>query len=124
MDPLPLSAADWPTFRADAARSGSVKTRLPPDLSLQWRVKLGDRVGAPISVGNQVTPNQPLFGIIDFDSIVARVYVPEKELWRIRPQLEARTATDLMSRLVVLPCYHELPDSELQRLADNFGGKT
>lgn len=43
-----------------------------------------------VSVGNQVTPNQALFGIVDFDSIVARVYVPEKELWRIRPGLEAR----------------------------------
>jgi membrane fusion protein (multidrug efflux system) len=43
-----------------------------------------------ISVGNQVTPNQRLFDIVDFNSIVARVYVPEKELWRIRPGLEAR----------------------------------
>jgi membrane fusion protein (multidrug efflux system) len=43
-----------------------------------------------VSVGNQVTRGQMLFGIVDFDSIVARVYVPEKELWRIRPELEAR----------------------------------
>jgi membrane fusion protein (multidrug efflux system) len=47
-----------------------------------------------ISVGNQVTPNQALFDIVDFDSIVARVYVPEKELWRIRPGLEARVYTE------------------------------
>ncbi|MCP4204410.1 MAG: efflux RND transporter periplasmic adaptor subunit [bacterium] len=43
-----------------------------------------------VSVGNQVAPGQVLFDIVDFDSIVARVYVPEKELWRIRPELEAR----------------------------------
>ena len=47
-----------------------------------------------VSVGNQVTPNQPLFGIVDFDSIVARVYVPEKELWRVRPQLDARISSE------------------------------
>ncbi len=43
-----------------------------------------------VNVGNQVAPGQALFGIVDFDSIVARVYVPEKELFRIRPGLEAR----------------------------------
>ncbi|MCH7665266.1 MAG: efflux RND transporter periplasmic adaptor subunit [Acidobacteria bacterium] len=43
-----------------------------------------------VVVGNQVTPGQVLFDLVDFDSIVARVYVPEKELWRIRPGLDAR----------------------------------
>ncbi len=43
-----------------------------------------------VSVGDQVTPNQPLFEIVDFDSIVARVYVPEKDLWRVEPGLQAR----------------------------------
>ncbi len=43
-----------------------------------------------VSVGNQVTAGQPLFDLVDFDSIVARVYVPEKDLWRIRTGLEAR----------------------------------
>jgi membrane fusion protein (multidrug efflux system) len=51
-----------------------------------------------ISVGNQVTPNQRLFDIVDFDSIVARVYVPEKELWRIRPGLEARVYAEATRR--------------------------
>jgi membrane fusion protein (multidrug efflux system) len=47
-----------------------------------------------VSVGKQVTPNQALFDIVDFDSIVARVYVPEKELWRIKPGLDARIFTE------------------------------
>lgn len=47
-----------------------------------------------VSVGNQVNPGQELFGLVDFDSIVARVYVPEKELWRVRPGLEARLSTE------------------------------
>jgi membrane fusion protein (multidrug efflux system) len=47
-----------------------------------------------VSIGNQVNPGQELFGLVDFDSIVARVYVPEKELWRVRPGLEARLSTE------------------------------
>ncbi len=43
-----------------------------------------------VNVGDQITVNQHLFDIVDFDSIVARIYVPEKELHRIRPNLEAR----------------------------------
>lgn len=47
-----------------------------------------------VSVGDQVTANQMLFRIVDFDSIVARVYVPEKDLWRVSKGLEARLYTE------------------------------
>ncbi len=43
-----------------------------------------------VSLGDQVTANQHLFDIVDFDSIVARVYVPEKELPRVAVGQEAR----------------------------------
>ncbi len=43
-----------------------------------------------VNVGDQVTVNQHLFDIVDFDSIVARVYVPEKELHRMKPGQVAR----------------------------------
>ncbi len=43
-----------------------------------------------VNVGDQVTLGQHLFNIVDFDSIVARVYVPEKELYRVSSGLEAR----------------------------------
>jgi membrane fusion protein (multidrug efflux system) len=43
-----------------------------------------------VNIGDQVTVNSHLFDIVDFDSIVARVYVPEKELARLRAGLEAR----------------------------------
>ena len=43
-----------------------------------------------VKVGDQVTVNQHLFDIIDFDSIVARIYVPEKELVRLRVGQVAR----------------------------------
>ena len=36
-----------------------------------------------VSIGDQITMNQHLFDIVDFNSIVARVYVPEKVLSRL-----------------------------------------
>ena len=43
-----------------------------------------------VSLGDYVTPNQHLFDIVDFDSIVARVFVPERELGRLSVGQEAR----------------------------------
>ncbi len=43
-----------------------------------------------VNVGDYVTINQHLFDIIDFDSIVARIYVPEKELGKLRVGQRAR----------------------------------
>jgi membrane fusion protein (multidrug efflux system) len=43
-----------------------------------------------VNVGDHATVNQHLFDIVDFDSIVARVYVPEKELYRLKPGQVAR----------------------------------
>lgn len=47
-----------------------------------------------VNLGDQVVLNQHLFDIVDFDSIVARVYVPEKELARVRAGLEARVMSE------------------------------
>jgi membrane fusion protein, multidrug efflux system len=47
-----------------------------------------------VNVGDHITLNQHLFDIVDFDSIVARVYVPEKELSRIRVGEVARVTAD------------------------------
>jgi membrane fusion protein (multidrug efflux system) len=47
-----------------------------------------------VNVGDHVTLNQPLFRIIDFDSIVARIYVPQKELPSLAPGLAARITAD------------------------------
>lgn len=43
-----------------------------------------------VNIGDHITMNQHLFDIIDFDSIVARIYVPEKELSRMRVGQDAR----------------------------------
>ena len=47
-----------------------------------------------VNVGDYVTLNQPLFRIVDFDSIVARIYVPEKELPFLATGLDARLTAD------------------------------
>ena len=43
-----------------------------------------------VNVGDHITVTQHLFDIVDFDSIVARIYAPEKELARLRVGQEAR----------------------------------
>jgi membrane fusion protein (multidrug efflux system) len=50
--------------------------------------------------GDFVNPNQPLFQIVDFDSIVARVYVPEKEMGKLRPDLTARLLAQATGELL------------------------
>ena len=46
-----------------------------------------------VKVGDQVQIGQHLFDIVDFDSMVARIFVPEKHLQKLRPGLRARIAT-------------------------------
>ncbi|REJ84579.1 MAG: efflux RND transporter periplasmic adaptor subunit [Acidobacteria bacterium] len=45
-----------------------------------------------VGLGDYVRSNQHLFDIVDFSSIVARIYVPEKELDRLAVGQEARLA--------------------------------
>ena len=44
--PAPLS--DWPTLRANAARSGCTSTAVPSQLGARWRTQLGGRLSAPV----------------------------------------------------------------------------
>ncbi len=43
----------------------------------------GTITGRHVNLGDHITVNQHLFDLVDFDTIVARVYVPEKELVRL-----------------------------------------
>ncbi len=53
-----------------------------------------------VKYGDFVIPNQPLFSITDFDSIVARVFVPEKEMSKLRAKLPARILTQTTGELL------------------------
>jgi len=50
----------------------------------------GTVTGRLVNLGDQVQIGQHLFDIVDFDSIVALIYVPEKHLADLRPGLAAR----------------------------------
>jgi outer membrane protein assembly factor BamB len=45
---------DWPTFRHDAARSGTTDTRVPPGVAVDWRVKLDGPLTAPVVAGRKL----------------------------------------------------------------------
>ena len=47
-------SSDWPAFRSDGARTGSVETRIPDFAVPLWRVDLGSKVSPPIAVSNRV----------------------------------------------------------------------
>jgi membrane fusion protein (multidrug efflux system) len=51
-----------------------------------------------VKVGDNINVNQHLFDIIDFASIVARVYVPEKELARLEVGQAARVTAQALGR--------------------------
>ncbi len=49
-----------------------------------------------VNLGDQVTVNQALFRIVDFNSIVARIYVPEKDMVRLAVGQPARLRADAL----------------------------
>ena len=81
-------------MRGDAARElGYAEVRAPIAGTITARhVKLGDYVNL----------NQHIFDIVDFGSLVARVYVPEKELSRLAPGLEARVSAEALGPAALL----------------------
>jgi len=50
----------------------------------------GTITGRMVNLGDTITVNQGLFDLVDFDTIVARIYVPEKELARLETGQKAR----------------------------------
>jgi outer membrane protein assembly factor BamB len=89
--PASVFGADWPTFRADAARSGAVAAELPATLRLQWTRKLPplepawpdepllwfDAAYVPVIAGDVVFIASPRA-----DSVTAYSATDGAELWR------------------------------------------
>jgi len=48
------SESDWPTYRHDAARSGTTRTRVPSKISVDWKVTLEGALTAPVAAGGKV----------------------------------------------------------------------
>ncbi|MFO7901336.1 MAG: PQQ-binding-like beta-propeller repeat protein [Pirellulaceae bacterium] len=51
---LAAEQADWPTFRGDNQRTGSVDTQFPRTASQVWQRRLAGRISSPIAVGDKV----------------------------------------------------------------------
>jgi len=49
-----IARRDWPTFRRDAARSGSTPVVLPRRLGTRWKLAVGDALTAPTVAGGRV----------------------------------------------------------------------
>ncbi len=50
---------NWPTFRHDAARSGSTPAAVDPDVSIAWRTELKGRLTAPVAWYGKVFVAKP-----------------------------------------------------------------
>jgi len=75
-DGAPAGPEDWGTFRADAARSGATKARLPKRLKPAWETDLGGRLSAPVAVGGQV-----FVAAVDAHTVYALDAASGKKLW-------------------------------------------
>ncbi len=71
------TADDWPTFRADAARHGSTKTRVDANVTVAWTTTLGGKLTSPVAVGDRVYVAQ-----IDAHTLHAMDVTDGKEAWR------------------------------------------
>jgi len=48
------NSSDWPAFRHDSMRTGSVNTEIPVDAAPLWRTAIGGRVSPPIIVAGKI----------------------------------------------------------------------
>jgi outer membrane protein assembly factor BamB len=67
----------WPTYRHDAARSGTTTARPPAALAVAWRKKVGANISAPV-----VASGKAYVADIDASAVVALDLDSGRELWR------------------------------------------
>ena len=53
------STGNWPTFRHDAARSGTTPVGVAPEVSVAWKTELKGRLTAPVAWSNKVFVAKP-----------------------------------------------------------------
>jgi outer membrane protein assembly factor BamB len=73
----PAGKPGWPTYRCDAARSGSTTTALPGKLVPKWNVQLGGRLSAPTVAGGMVFVAQ-----VDAHTVYALEMATGKSRWQ------------------------------------------
>jgi len=70
------SSEDWPTFRRDPLRSGSVETQVPAAPELLWHRHAGRKVGPPTIVDGRI-----FVPLVDQHQVVALDAADGKRLW-------------------------------------------
>ena len=59
VDTVKASQTDWPTFRHDPRRRGTTSTRVEPEVAVDWKVRLGGRLTAPVMADGKLFVAQP-----------------------------------------------------------------
>ncbi|UCF14898.1 MAG: PQQ-like beta-propeller repeat protein, partial [Phycisphaerales bacterium] len=72
-----LKSRDWPTYRGNNARSGSVRTNIPPILNEAWKADIGGRLS-----GLAVAEDKVLVAQVDAHRVHALDAVTGEQLWR------------------------------------------
>ncbi len=72
-----VSEADWPAFRHDALRTGSVRTEVPDEAVRLWRVEAGRRVSPPIAVGDRL-----FAALVDEHAVISLDARDGRTVWR------------------------------------------
>ncbi|MHC4439791.1 MAG: outer membrane protein assembly factor BamB family protein [Planctomycetota bacterium] len=67
---------DWPTFRHDAARSGTTRSHIPSSVTIDWKTGLRGKLTAPVAAGGKVFVAKP-----EAHTIYALDMASGKELW-------------------------------------------
>jgi len=67
---------DWPTFRHDPMRTGSVDTNVPDDLAQLWSVRAGGKASPPIVVSDRVYAS-----LVDEHHVVCLAAKDGRKLW-------------------------------------------
>jgi outer membrane protein assembly factor BamB len=75
--PEKAGQGDWPTFRHDAARSGSTPAKIADDVARAWQVELGGRLTQPIVADGRV-----LVAACDAHTVHALDAADGKRLWQ------------------------------------------
>ena len=73
-----VTPSEWPTYRGDAARSGSTSAAVPVALSQAWQTKVGGRVSAPV-----IAEGKLLVASIDTHAVHALDANSGKPAWRV-----------------------------------------
>ena len=84
--------SDWPAFRRDSMRTGSVQTIVPAELKTLWRTRVGLKVSPPIVVGDRLYAS-----LVDEHHVVCLDAREGRKVWEL--------AAD--ARIDSAPTYHQ-----------------